>query len=178
VHLVRCPLPDAARRRPLTIVGVGTQYRGDDAAGLEVARLLSSAAPASGARVVAYDGEPSGLLSVWEGAEEVWIADAAVFDAPPGTVRRIVVAGWGDPADGSASALLSGLRGVSTHALGVADVLALAATLGRLPARVVVHAISGADFGLGAPVSPPVMAAARATAGVLRAELNTLPAGP
>ena len=44
----------------------------------------------------------------------------------------------------------------STHAFGVADAVGLAAALGRLPARLEIYAIEGADFSLGAPLSPAV----------------------
>ena len=62
-------------------------------------------------------------------------------------------------------------RGPSTHAFGVADALALARALGLLPPRVVVHAIRGVDFSLGAGLSPPVRAATQTTAALLAAAL-------
>jgi hydrogenase maturation protease len=203
---MRDPLPDTARRRRLIVVGLGSPYRGDDAAGLVVARLLADDDPGTCPRglppggafaalgprgrppegahcrptvpVVVCDGEPTGLLSLWEGADEAWIVDAAVFDAPAGAVRRVVVeAGTpGDPgADGGTASPLAGLRTTSTHAFGLAEVLDLARTLGSLPPRVVIYAIRGADFAPGAGLSPPVAAAAHTTAALVRADLACPP---
>jgi hydrogenase maturation protease len=205
---MRDPFPDAAGRRRLTVVGLGSPYRGDDAAGLVVARLLAdddpgtcpSGLPPGGADapaavgergcppqaargrpavpVVACDGEPTRLLSLWEGADEVWIVDAAVFDAPAGTVRRLVVeAGTpgGQGVDGGPGRPLAGLTTTSTHGFGLAEVLDLAGTLGSLPPRIVIYAIRGADFSPGACLSPPVAAAAHTTAALVRADLACRP---
>jgi len=165
------------------VIGVGTRYRGDDAAGLAVAQLVAAARTV--ADVIEYDGEPTGLLALWEGADAVWIADAAVFDAPPGVVRRLVVAGADSPAPDSPPSgpsapgcgaptgeqPFAGLRGTSTHALGVADALGLAATLGLLPPRVVIYAIRGHDFSPGNDLAPPVAAAAREAAALVAADV-------
>ncbi len=47
----------------------------------------------------------------------------------------------------------------STHAFGVGDAVELARALGRLPARVVVYGVEGADFTAGAPLSAAVESA-------------------
>ena len=46
--------------------------------------------------------------------------------------------------------------GMSTHAMGLADSIELARTLGQLPKRCIVYAVEGHGFGLGEPLSPPV----------------------
>ena len=48
----------------------------------------------------------------------------------------------------------------SSHRFGVPEAVALARTLGRLPPRLIVIGITGADFGFGDELSPPVAAAA------------------
>jgi hydrogenase maturation protease len=141
VHLVRDALPQA-RDRPL-VVGVGNAWRGDDAAGL-------LAADAAGG--VRHEGDGTGLLERWAGAEHVVIVDAASAGAEPGRVTRF---------DARAAALpVTALRS-STHHFGVADAIELARSLGRLPPRLEVYAIEGAAFAAGAEVTPAVARAAR-----------------
>jgi hydrogenase maturation protease len=124
------------------VVGLGNAFRGDDAAGLAVARALGD-----DPRVIAHDGEPIDLLDAWDGADEAILVDAARSGAPPGMIHRL---------DGLAAP--AGVGG-STHLLGLAETLALARTLGRAPARVTVYGIEGERFGAGEELSPPVRAA-------------------
>jgi hydrogenase maturation protease len=49
----------------------------------------------------------------------------------------------------------------STHAFGVAEAVELARELGRLPGRLEVYAIEGADFSAGAELSAEVASAVR-----------------
>jgi hydrogenase maturation protease len=106
------------------IIGVGSPL-GDDSAGLEVARRLA-AAPPDEVDVVASDRPGAGLLDLLEGAEDVLIVDAVRSGAPAGTLHELSLD----------DALAKGVRLASSHALGVAEALALARELGRLPPRV------------------------------------------
>jgi hydrogenase maturation protease len=45
---------------------------------------------------------------------------------------------------------------LSSHGLGVAEVVELARTLDRLPARLIVYGVAGCVFDVGAPLSPQV----------------------
>ncbi len=47
----------------------------------------------------------------------------------------------------------------STHALGLGEAIELARALGRLPGRLLVYGVEGADFGTGEGLSPAVTAA-------------------
>ena len=132
------------------VVGVGNALRGDDAAGLEVARRVHDLAPALEVR--SLDGDASALAEVMEGHEEVAVVDAARSGAPAGTIHVL-------RADGAP--LPSGL-GSSTHRFSVAAAIELARALGRLPARLDVYALEGEDFTLGAPLSPAVAAGVEA----------------
>jgi hydrogenase maturation protease len=124
------------------IIGVGTRWRGDDAAGLEVARRLRG-------RVAAYqhEGDGAGLVEAWTGAADVVVVDAAASGAAPGTVRRF---------DARAGPLPARALRTSSHAFGVADAVELARALERLPDHLEVIAIEGADFSAGVPLSAAV----------------------
>ena len=139
---------------------MGAHLRGDDTVGLVVADQLR----ASGARLQVHEltGDLTDLLDLFDGADEVWVVDALSSGRPPGTVVEIEL---GTPG----AALLEAERLRSSHALGVADVLALGRQLGRMPRRLRAFGIEGADFGLGRPLSAPV---ARAAGAVVRRILD------
>jgi hydrogenase maturation protease len=151
----------AAAAAGTVVIGVGNRLCGDDVAGLEVARMVRERA-GHALRVFELDGEPSGLLDAWEAAEFAVVIDASASGAAPGTVHRF------DAAEGP---LPGGLRGSSTHALGVADAIELGRALGRLPARLTVYGIEGQRFGAGALPSAAVEDAITAVAESVVAEV-------
>ena len=109
------------------------------------------------------------LLDDWAGHDRVICVDAA---APAGEPGRIVCF---DPLQG---ALPKGLPATSSHALGLAEVIDLARVLGALPRRLVVFAIEGACFDIGAGMTPAVAAAAGQVADRIVAGLNARSAAP
>ena len=124
------------------VIGVGNAWRGDDAAGLAVARRRRGRVQA-----VEHERDGAGLIEAWTGAGHVVLVDAAASGATPGTVQRF---------DAGAGPLPARALRSSTHAFGVADAVELARALGRLPERLEVIAIEGADFSAGAGLSPAV----------------------
>ena len=142
--------------RPL-VIGIGNPDRGDDGAGIAVARHLAGA---PGLRVIEKAGDTLALLDAWAGAERVFLVDAAAAEGMPGRVHRL---------DGAVP-LPRDLALGSTHAFGLAETVELARTLGALPARLVVYAIEGERFAPGAGLSPAVSAAAMAVAERIVAE--------
>ena len=136
------------------VVGVGNAWRGDDAAGLELARRIAR----TGVEVRTVEGDASRLLDAWAGHEHIALVDAAAPASRPGALRTFRADREPLPA--------AGLRS-STHAFGVADAVELARALGRLPARVDVYAIEGAEFAVGAGLSAPVARTVQALAGTL-----------
>ena len=137
------------------LVGIGNPLRGDDAAGLLVARRVRELAGPDDVEVVELEGEPVRLLDAWEGAELAIVVDALCSGAEAGETSRFDVSREPLPAEAGAS---------STHALGLADVIELGRALGRLPARLIVIGIEGADFGAGAAPSEAVVRAVETVA--------------
>jgi hydrogenase maturation protease len=148
--------------RHALIVGVGNPYRGDDAAGLLVARRLRGACPA-GVRVIETHGETAELIDIWDAASLVVLIDAVAADAPPGTVYRFEV---------GVDRVPPVFARRSTHTLGVGEAIGLAAVLDRLPPRLVVYGIAGHGFGLGEALSPAVEAAVAVVASRALAEVG------
>jgi hydrogenase maturation protease len=151
--------PRANRARRL-LIGLGNELRGDDAAGLLVARAAN--APAA-VEVLEVQGEPLDLVGLWEGAELAVVVDAAAPAGEPGRVHRFEL---GD------EPLPAALGGPSTHALGLAEAVELARSLDRLPSRLVVLAIEGERFDLGAEPSAAVRQGVTAAADAALAELG------
>jgi len=124
------------------IVGLGNPNRGDDAAGLLVARQLS----ALGLPAREFRGDGLALLDELAGARDAILIDAVVTGAPPGTVQV-----W--QGDSAAEVALSS-PACSTHAFGAGETLRLGRVLGRLPARLFVVGIEAESFQPGEPPSP------------------------
>ena len=113
----------------LRVIGVGSEFRGDDGAGPAVISQLRGQAPA-GTELLICDGEPTALMEAWDGARLAIVVDAvAGASGQAGTLHRILLAGPGsDP--GALSGARSGGR-ASWHGPGVR----IAADLGRVLGR-------------------------------------------
>ena len=98
------------------------------------------------------------LLELWSDHSGVAVVDAARTGSPAGTVH--VFRADREP-------LPLALRS-STHAFGVADAIELGRALGRLPPRLEVYAVEGAEFGLGKSLSRAVEQAVETLAVELR----------
>ena len=128
------------------VIGIGNRWRRDDAVGLEVAARLR----ARGIDAHDAEGEVVELIELWDGTESAIVIDAAHSGAPPGSVSSIEV---------GERPLPPGLSSTSTHALGISEAVELARALGRLPERLLVLAVEGADFTAGEGLTPAVAAA-------------------
>jgi hydrogenase maturation protease len=135
------------------LVGIGAELRGDDAVGLRVAETARPRVP-PGVEVRVLAEDATTLVEWWAGAELVVLVDAMRSAQPPGGVTRLDLL---EPGHGAVAVGAGVLR--SSHAFGVAEALALGRALGRLPARLIAYGIEGADFGVGAPMTPAVTAA-------------------
>jgi hydrogenase maturation protease len=151
------------RERTL-VVGIGNDFRADDAAGLEIARRVR-AAHVPGITVQESQGDISALVDAWEGFDHVILADAVSGGAEPGTVLRI---------DGRMCDLQSSLfrRRLSSHGIGVVEAIQLAMALNRLPPVVTVYGVVGSTFTLGEKISLDVDRGVDAAAAAIIHELT------
>jgi len=141
----------------LRVIGVGSEFRGDDGAGPAVISRLGGQVPA-GTRLLICDGEPTALMEAWDGAQLAIVVDAVGGGSgPAGTLHRMLLTGTGsDP--GALSAARPGGR-ASWHGPGVRMAADLGRVLGRLPEALIVHGVEASDFAPGVGLSPPVAAA-------------------
>jgi hydrogenase maturation protease len=134
---------------PLAIIGIGNRWRRDDGIGPWVAdRLAERGLPA-----VEHSGEGAGLIEAWSQARAVIVVDATASGAAAGTLYRL---------DAVTAELPRHFFRYSSHLFGLAEAIATARTLGRLPEQLIVHGIEGGDFGFGDEFTPAVAEAAAA----------------
>jgi hydrogenase maturation protease len=125
------------------VIGLGNEFRHDDAVGIIAARRLRD----QGVAAQEHGGDPVMLIDQWGGAEGLILIDAVISGAEPGTRHCL---------DVSDSALPRELFRSSTHVLSLADAVELSRTLGTLPARVLVFGIEAWDLRTGVGLSPEV----------------------
>ena len=150
--------------RPITVViGIGNEYRGDDAVGIVVARRLRAQLPHE-IKIIEAGGEGASLLNAWQGATSVVLLDAVQSGARPGTIHRF---------DASTKPIPSGFFHYSTHAFSLAEAVELSRALHQLPPHLIVYGIEGSDFAAGVGLSAAVE---RAAASVISQVVSELPA--
>ncbi len=130
------------------VLGLGNEIFSDDGTGIAALRLLGSTGRLP-AGTILVDGSLFGLeaAALVAGARRLVILDAVETGAAPGTVVRL-------EGDG-----LTGMRGGATvHKLGISDLLAALALMGKSPTEVVLLGIQPASVALGVGLTPAVAA--------------------
>jgi hydrogenase maturation protease len=128
------------------VIGIGTRHRGDDAVGLEVVGRLEKHRLPSGTRIRLCRADPSELIDAWRGVGLCIVVDAMRSGRVPGTVHRF------EGTDGE----LPLVAATSSHALGLAETVELARTLGALPGRLILIGVEVTRLDLGETLSDPV----------------------
>lgn len=135
------------------MIGVGSPH-GDDAVGWAVAEQLAAGPWPPDVEVLR--GAPLDCLDALQPDRAVVLVDATRCGLAPGRVHR------------PSPEALREARGVSSHGLGVPEIVALARALGRLPQRL---AVVGVEAGIleGPRLSPAVAASVQDAAREVRA---------
>jgi hydrogenase maturation protease len=133
----------------LKVIGVGNAWRGDDAAGLLVARRLREENLPQ-VEVSENSGTISEVQEALQDARGVIVVDAVVTGGPPGAIYRFDAHGDRMPVELS--------RSSSSHGYGVAEALALGRLFQELPPFLIIYGIEGKNFAPGQEVSPEVAA--------------------
>ncbi len=151
----------------IRIIGIGSPF-GDDRIGWEAIEAIDESGmldrfPAG--VVAAYRcGQPAtDLLPLLSGAGAALLIDGTRSGAPPGTLRKV-----------DAGELRADAGNISSHGLGVPESLALARTLGMLPATTVIYGIETGSIGTQPEISPEVRAAIPALLRAIAADLHRL----
>ena len=148
----------------LKVIGVGNEWRGDDAVGLLVARRLKEDQLPQ-VEVAECRGTLTAVREAWKDAAGVIVVDAVVSGGPPGTIHRFDAHGAGIPVEPS--------RSTSSHGWGVAEALALGKVFQELPPWLIIYGIEGQNFGPGQEVSQEVAAAIPEVVHRIRRDIQT-----
>lgn len=132
--------------------------RGDDGVGAAVAAHLR----AEDIEAFDFDGDGAELMEMWAHQGQVILIDAAVSGAPLGTVHRF---------EANSDALPRNFFRHSSHQFGVAEAVEMARVLDRLPRNLIIYAIEGQNFNLGAPLSKDVELAVWDTVDRIKADI-------
>lgn len=129
--------PEAeTRETSVTVVGIGNEFRGDDAAGVLVVRKLKGKVPAA-VRTTELTGDQSDLLELMRDTDAMIIVDAVRSSSSAGTVFRV---------DASQDPIPGDFFSFSTHSFDAAQAVELARVLEILPKEVVFYGIVGKEF--------------------------------
>jgi hydrogenase maturation protease len=153
---------DQSQSPPVLVIGVGNDYRSDDAVGLAVVRILK-AKELPDTLCLESDGDGTSLIETWSQASRVIIVDAISSGALPGAIHRFDALTQPLPASYSFS---------STHAFGVAEAIQLARTLDQLPASLVVYGLEGKNFVAGTELSAEVEGAVQEVVELVEQEVQ------
>lgn len=150
------------------VIGLGQAAAGDDGVGFAVLDWLRRRGPRPGVELMAAR-EAGALVALLATERRVIIVDAVVGGGAPGAVHTL----------GLDELARVGLTPISSHGVGVAEVVALVALLGAAPPSVQMVAVSIARparpvFGL----SPAVAAAVPRAAARVLALLSHIAPGP
>jgi len=145
------------------LAAAGNRLRRDDGAG---PRLLDILHGEFRGRVTFLEsgGDPLALISKWRPDDRVLLVDAVRSGAPSGTIHRF---------DSDDRSIVPPSPAVSSHGIGVAELVELARRTGRSPGRLVFYGIEGSEFELGEGLSAPVERSLAPAAARIHAELET-----
>lgn len=139
------------------IIAIGNRWATDDGVGHEVVQQLQTRLenePAGFAAQIesfCFPRPDLALMEALEGCSRALLVDAVVSGAPPGTLHILE---WQ-----TGVGVARGVERASSHGFGLREVLELAATLGRLPAQVLICGIEAASTEPGEGLTPEVAAA-------------------
>jgi hydrogenase maturation protease len=128
------------------VVGIGNDFRGDDAIGCIVARKLRSVVPDQ-VRVIEHQGDGTALLSFFQEEKQIILIDAVRSGRSTGHIHRLDLLIDSVPANFIVH---------SSHQFGVIEAVALSRELNQLPFRLILYGVEAAAFGMGEPISPDV----------------------
>jgi hydrogenase maturation protease len=144
------------------VIAIGNEFRGDDGAGIEVARRLA-ALDLPGVTILEQSGEGALLMDSWQTAATVFVIDAVQAGGPDGAVYRF---------DAVRQPLPARFFSFSSHAFGLLEAIAMGRLLERLPPRLIIYGLQGNNFEYGVGLTPAVKAGVDNVVGRLLAELS------
>jgi hydrogenase maturation protease len=145
------------------IIGIGNEYRSDDAAGLITVRKLRDK-NIGNMRVIENSGDGALLIEEWKNSENVVIVDAICTGRAPGFIHSINANNESLPVEKVLH---------SSHLFGLADAVETARVLKQLPENLTIYGIEGKSFEPGITMSAEVQKSAGELADIISRAINT-----
>lgn len=133
-------------RDTILVIGIGNEFRSDDAAGLIAARRIKELG-LNEVDVVESDGDGARLMDLWYGRKQVILIDAVQSGSKPGTLHIIEEGKNGHSME---------LFRFSTHTFGILQAMKLSDALDILPGKITIYGIEGKNFASGAGLTSEI----------------------
>ncbi len=146
----------------LTVIGVGSRLRGDDALGPILIDTLSKQTN-SQLELVDAGSDALGILEYFQGRDHVIVVDACRMGREPGAVAEI---------DPSQIDLIIQDDPISLHGLGLAESIKMAESLSMLPAELKIVGIEPESIQFNSSLSPSGQRALKMVVSIIYTELN------
>ena len=143
------------------IIGIGNEYRTDDAAGILAVRKIKQLS-IPGVDICENCGDGMELIEQWKSRKKVILIDAVLSGSPPGTIHRL---------NAQSAELNSNSFRFSSHLFSVPDAISLSSSLGTLPGDFTIFGIEARSMENGQKLSPEVEDAVTNIEHVLKQEL-------
>jgi len=148
----------------LTVIGIGSRLRGDDAIGpLLIDALAEQADPSM--ELVDAGSDALGILEYFQEREHVLIVDACSMGRTPGSVVTI---------DPSQIHMVLKEDPVSLHGLGLAEAISMGESLQMLPGDLKIIGIEPESFQFNGSLSAPVKRALKMAVRIVQDELDRI----
>ena len=136
---------------PIVVIGLGNEFRGDDAVGLFIARRIREK-KLPGVRVIEGVSDGTTLIEAWHKSRAAVLIDCVSSGAAAGKIHRFDALSEKIPE--------KFFPAYSTHAFSITEAVGLAETIGRLPDHLLVYGVEGGNFETGVGISGEVTTAA------------------
>lgn len=134
------------RNKNTLVIGIGNEFRKDDAAGPHLARRLKKTL-LENVEIIETNGEGAELLELWKSYERVFIIDAVSSGNEPGTIYRF---------DVHSEKLPTKFFNYSSHAFSLTEAVKVGRELNQLPSQLIIYGIEGKNFEQGFGLSNEV----------------------
>jgi hydrogenase maturation protease len=131
----------------ILIVGIGNEFRSDDAIGIIVSRKLKEKI-GNRAKIIEHNGDGVSLMEKWNGFSKVILIDAVAFGNTPGKIHHI---------DAVNNLIPKETIHHSSHLFSVADAIETSRVLKKLPPSLCIYGIEGKSFEPGSEISQEVI---------------------
>ena len=152
------------KRIKILVIGIGNEFRCDDAIGIITARMLRDKKTVN-TDVAENNGDGALLIEQWQGYDKVILIDAVKLNNNPGRVHVI---------DANNNSLPKDISLDSSHLFNIPEAIETARVLKRLPGKMTIYGIEGKNFAAGTEITKEVSEASGEVISKVLNEISSL----